>query len=329
MRHWKTFFIPVILSCFFAFSSAADAADKISLMWGATNQSSGMYPMNVAMAEVINKYVPEVSVTVLETGGTNDNFKRMERGEVSFAQSATTESYSANRGIGIWKNSGMQRPRVLVSLNPQAYIFIVTEESGVKKLSDLNGKPYNPGLKGSTAEMLCYGAFEALGIKPQYVPGSTGEAVDAMKDRRIVGYTRNTTLTSPESSVQDVATARKIRILSFSKEEQEKFLKAFPMYSLATLPAKVYDQPGDVTSFGTDFGIAVDRDLDAGLVYKIMQAVCDNHDYIAQTYAGTRGVDVVALTSRSKAWLHPGVIRYLKEKGYKLNPEQFPPEYKE
>ncbi|GHV51911.1 hypothetical protein FACS1894168_4110 [Deltaproteobacteria bacterium] len=199
----------------------------------------------------------------------------------------------------------------------------------MKKLADLNGKAFNPGLKGSITELLGYSVFETLGIKPQFVPGSTGEAVDAMKDRRIVGFTKNSTVTSPDSSVQDVATARKVYILSFSKEEQEKFLKVFPFYSFVTLDKQIYGQAADITTLGANFGVAVDRDLDAGLVYKIFKAITDNGTYIGQTYAGVRGVDMVALTASSKAWLHPGVIRYLKEKGYKLTPDQIPPEYKE
>ncbi|GHV53306.1 hypothetical protein FACS1894206_03730 [Deltaproteobacteria bacterium] len=330
MRYCKTFILPTLLcACLFAFSGIAGAADKISLMWGSTSQSSGMYPMNVAMAEVINKYVPEVSVTVIETGGTTDNWKRMQRGEVSFGQGGDAEVYMGTHDEGAYKGLGATRPRVLISANPQAYIFVVTEESGITKTSDLNGKPYNPGLKGSTAEMLSYKIFEALDIKPKFIPGSTGEAVDAMKDRRIIGYTKNTSLTAQDSSVQDVATARKIAVLSFSGEEQKKILKALPMYQITTLPGKVYGLPNDIKTIGGLFGVAVDRDLDAGLVYKIFKALCDNRDYIAQTYAGVRGEDLLDLTSHASTWLHPGVIRYLKEKGYKLNPEQFPPEYKE
>jgi TRAP transporter TAXI family solute receptor len=299
-------------------------------MWGATNQSSGAYPMNVAMAEVINKHVPEVSVTVVETGGTNDNFRRMERGEVSFGQSSATDSHTANHGIGIWQGKSMARPRVLVSANPQAFIFVVTEESGIRGLSDLNGQPYCPGLKGSTTELLSYSVFKSLDITPKFMPGSTGEAVDAMKDRRIVGYTKNSTLTSPDSSLQDVATTRKIRLLSFSKEEQQAFLKLYPYYTFVTMPAAVYAQAGDAETLGADFGVAVDKELSADLVYKIAKALCENSEYIGQSYAGVRGVDMAELTARATAWLHPGVIRYLKEKGYALDPAmQYPPEYKD
>jgi aspartyl-tRNA(Asn)/glutamyl-tRNA(Gln) amidotransferase subunit C len=63
--------------------------------------------MSVAMAEVINKEVPSVSITVVETGATNDNFRRMERDELSFGQAGGTDVYMANNGIGVWKDRGM------------------------------------------------------------------------------------------------------------------------------------------------------------------------------------------------------------------------------
>ena len=313
-----------------SFLSSAAAAEKRSLMWGATNQSSGAFPMNVGMAEVINKQIPEVLITVIETGATNDNFRRMERGEVSFGQASTTDCYTANHGLGIWEGKTLHKPRVLVSANPQAFLFTATEESGIKKLSDLDGKPYSPGLKGSTTELLSYAVFATFGIKPKMYPGGTGEAVDGMKDRRILGFTKNSTLTNADSALQDVATTRNIRLIPFSAEEQKKFLEKYPYYPFVTMPASVYKQEADIVSIGTDFGIAVDKDLDADLVYKITKAICENGEIIGQTYPGVRNINLAELTARSSAWLHSGTIRYLKEKGYTLDAKtQYPPEYKE
>jgi TRAP transporter TAXI family solute receptor len=265
----------------------------------------------------------------VETGATNDNFRRMERGELSFGQAGGTDVYMAVNGIGVWKDRGMKKQRVLISAHPQVYVFTVTEESGVNKLADLDGKPYSPGLKGSITEMLAYATFDAIGIKPNLVFGSTGEAVDAMKDRRIIGFVKASTVNAADSSVQDVATARNVKLLSFSPEEQKKFLAALPMYSFFPVENSLYGQTGQSWTIGALFGMAVTPDLDADTVYLIVKTLCEHSEEIGKTYAGVRGIDLAKLTSEAKAWLHPGTIRYLKEKGFTIDKEQIPPEYKE
>lgn len=329
MRCWKLSLLLASLCAMLTVPPTAGAAEKKTLMWGSTSASSGYYPMSVAMAEVVNREVSGIAVTVVETGATNDNFRRMERGELSFGQAGATDVYMATQGVGTWKDKKMARPRVLISAHPQVYVFAVTVESGVNKLADLDGKPYNPGLKGSITELLAYAAFDSLGIKPQMLPSSTGEAVDAMKDRRIVGFAKATSPSAPDSSLQDVATARKIKILDFTPEEQKKFLTALPMFSFFPVDNALYGQTGISHAIGGHFGMAVDMNLDADIVYAIVKAICEHSEEIGKTYPAIRGIDLAKLTSEANAWLHPGTIRYLKEKGYKLNKNQSPPEYKE
>ena len=328
MRCWKFFLISMSLCAMLSVPTFVGAAEKKTLMWGATSASSGYYPMSVAMAEVINREVPTVAITVVETGATNDNFRRMERGELSFGQGGATDVYMANNGAGVWKGRDMKRQRVLLSSHPQVYVFAVTEESGITQLSQLAGKAYTPGLKGSITEMLAYVAFDALGIKPNLIPSSTGEAVDAMKDRRIVGFAKATSVNAADSSLQDVATARKVRILSFSPEEQKKFTDALPMFGFFDVDNALYGHEGTSQTIGGHFGVAVDTELDADTAYQIVKAVCEHSEEIGKTYAGVRGFDLAKLTSEANAWLHPGTIRYLKEKGYTLKDSQLPPEYK-
>lgn len=309
-------------------AAGALAAEKMNLMWGSTSASSGFYPMNVAMAAVINKYCSDLHITVVETGGTGDNFKGMERGSFKFGQASDGNIYMAHSGTGIYKNHQMKEPRMLIVANPLVYSVVVTEESGVKTLSDLEGKKFCPGLKGSVAEILFYTAMRTFGIKPDFVPGSTGEAVESMKDRRIVGFCKSISTTSPDSAIQDVATARKIRLIGFNEEEQVKFVKALPVYSIFTVPGSIYGLEGEYKYPGEHFGMSVSASLPEQAVYDMFKALVEHTDEIAVSYAGIRGHDVLNMTANSNCWLHAGVIKYLREKGIEPRPDQIPPECK-
>ncbi len=320
------FVIALLLICVAV--SGALAVETKNLMWGSTSASSGFYPMNVAMADIINKTLDDIHVTVVETGGTGDNFKGMERGDFQFGQASDGNIHMAQTGTAVYEGKLMKEPRMLIVANPLAYIVAVTEESGVKALSDLDGKKFSPGLKGSMTEILYYKALAAFGIKPDYMPASTGDAVEAMKDRRIVGFAKSCSITAADSAIQDVATSRKVRIIGFNEEEQKKFKEILPIYNFFTVKASVYEQEEDVVAPGEYFGMSVSASLPEDVVYKIFKTLYENRDQIGVTYAGTRGHDILAMTANSSCWLHPGVIKYLKEIGIEPRPDQYPPEYK-
>ena len=309
-------------------ASGAFAAEKLNLMWGSTSASSGFYPMNVAMAAVVNKVCPDIHITVVETGGTGDNFKGMERGNFKFGQASDGNIHMAQTGTGIYKNRLMKEPRMLIVANPLVNSVVVTEESGVTKLADLEGKKFCPGLKGSVAEILFYTAMKTFGIKPEFVPGNTGEAVEGMKDRRIVGFCKSISTTTPDSAVQDVATSRKIRLVGFSEEEGKKFVEALPVYSMFTVPGSIYNLEGEYQFPGEHFGMSVSASLPENVVYDIFKALIEHTDEIGVTYAGIRGHDVLKMTANSNCWLHAGVIKYLREKGIEPRADQIPPEAK-
>ncbi|NLA90069.1 MAG: hypothetical protein GX843_00270, partial [Synergistaceae bacterium] len=133
MKNKATMRVILALVAAVFFVSAAGAED-LNLMWGSTSASSGFYPMNVAMAEIINKTLDDIHVTVVETGGTGDNFKGMERGEFQFGQASDGNIHMAQTGTGIYDGKQMKEPRMLIVANPLAYLVAVTEESGVKQL---------------------------------------------------------------------------------------------------------------------------------------------------------------------------------------------------
>ena len=60
---------------------AAPAAAKDKLLIGSTSASSSQYGYFVALSQLINSKVPNVESSVVETGATVDNLRRIERGQ--------------------------------------------------------------------------------------------------------------------------------------------------------------------------------------------------------------------------------------------------------
>lgn len=303
-------------------------AENYSFFWSATSASSGYYPFNVAIADIINQNLPNVTVTVLESGGMSDNLNNLENNQAQMAQGSEPDLYLAQQGIDIFEGEPYEKPRLLFLVCPLAYYFTVNADSDINTLADLDGADYSPGLSGSSTELLTYRLIEdVLGYKPKWYPASTGEAVNSMKDRRIQGFTKSGATNSADSSLQDVATSVPIRILSFTQEEADKVAAAYPYYRFTTVDGSLYGLDEDIYSVASFFCTQVSADVPEEVVYNIITACVENQDYIAQSFGGIRGVDFIKLTAESSTSLmHPGLVRYLTEQGYTVRDEQIPPE---
>ena len=128
------------------------AAAKKLLAMGSTQSSSSHYAYFVAVAKIINTYVPEVSINVVETGATVDNIKRIEKGQLDLGLTTIHVQYQAYNGMGPWKDKPIKDQYVLWVYQPAPQNFVVREDSGVKTVYDLAGKTFNPGMRGSATE---------------------------------------------------------------------------------------------------------------------------------------------------------------------------------
>jgi len=180
------------------------AAKKL-ISIGATGQASSYYAYHVAVAQLLNKNIPEIQVSVVETGGGADNLKRVANGEVEWGQTSEPDAYECYKGIGLWEG---QEPssdlRLYWAVHPITYLFVVREDSGINSLQELDGKKFNPGGSGSSTERLTEKTLNLMGITPEYYRGGYSDVVEAIKNRRISGYVKSASITKPDATILDL-----------------------------------------------------------------------------------------------------------------------------
>ena len=59
-------------------------AQKAVITFGSTNATSSNYALAVAMSKAIKKELPNANVTMIETGASVDNIRRLVKGEIDF-----------------------------------------------------------------------------------------------------------------------------------------------------------------------------------------------------------------------------------------------------
>jgi TRAP transporter TAXI family solute receptor len=307
-----------------ALASAGPAQTQEKLLIGSTSASSSHYGYFVAVSQIINEHVKGVETSVVETGATVDNLRRLARNQIDLGLVTTNTGFQAYKGTAEFEGKPVDT-RLLWVYVPAPQNVVVRADSGVTELAGLNGKAFNPGLRGSATEQTTEAVFKALGIEVDAVRGSTGDIVAAIKDNRAIGYAKSGAGNKLDGSTMDIATFTELNVLSLTSEQADKIRTELPELGIAEVPAGAADGIPAYTTWS--FGVAVHAkpDLDKETAYQITKAIMEDESVQANAMASLKGENLAETTIRyGSVPLHPGAARYLKEKGYDI-PQRIAP----
>lgn len=307
-----------------ALSLSLPAAAKDKLLIGSTSASSSQYGYFVALSQLINSKVPNVESAVVETGATVDNLRRIDRKQIDMGLVTTNVGYQAYAGEGDFAGKKVDS-RLLFVYSGAPQNVIVRGDSDVKSIAELAGKRFNPGLKGSATEKTAEAVFKALSVAPDYVRGSTTDIVNAMKDSRVIGTVKSGAGNKLDGSTLDIATFTPIRVLSLTAEQKKIIADKFPDLSVLDVPAGAAD---GIPAYSTwSFGLAVHSraDLPEETAYQIAKAVFEDKTVQVSALSSLKGLDLLKMTVENGTIpLHPGVVRYLKERNVAIPAKLMP-----
>jgi len=302
------------------------AASKKLLAMGTTQSSSSHYGYFVAVAKVLNARVPDVNVSVVETGASVDNINRIKKGDLDLGMTTIHLQYQAYHGMGVWQDKPIKDQYVMWVYQPAPQNFVVREDSGVKTVYDLAGKPFNPGIRGSATEKTVEAILDALGVAPEFYRGGTEDTVAGIKDKRLVGYVKSGAgVSTLDASSMDIATFTPIRLLNFTAEDIKKVQAKYPYLSPISIPKGIYKDSPAYQTFAMLIGTVVKKDLSEDLVYRMVKAACEGFDEQVAAYPSIKGTNLPQLTVETcTVPLHPGAIKYYREIGLQV-PDRLTP----
>lgn len=322
MYSLKTPLLTAILSVGLIAGTAAQAEEQ--LLIGSTSTSSSQYGYFVAVGQIINQHVDGVRTSVVETGATVDNLRRILRNQVDMGLVTTNVGYHAYAGEGEFEGRPVDN-RLLWVYSQAPQNVVMREDSGVASMAELDGARLNPGITGSATEATTIAVMETLGLTPEYVRGSTTDVVAGVKDNRMAGYVKSGVGEKLDGSSMDIATFTPIQVLSLSDEQAEILNEQMPDISVVHIPEGAAD---GVPAYSTwSFGLAMHSspELDEETAYQIVKAVMENPEPQVSALANLADVDIAELTLNSGTVpFHPGAARYFEEQGYEI-PEHLMP----
>ncbi len=310
------------------FCAEANAA-RVFLNIGTTNKTSILYPYYVNLLTIFKKYAPDLKPTIIETGASVDNIKRLAQKQIDIGMTIDATAYEAYNGKGLWEGTPLSSLRAVLIFALNTVPYVVTEESGITDPMDLTGKSVFPGMRGSGNEAQCEAIFEALDIKPNWFRGSLSDAADAMKDRRVICANKTSSGTTPDATFIELQTFLRLRTLEWTKEQVAKVQEKYPYFKTAIQPAgSLNAQTKDTVTWALLLGDVALADLPEDTVYQYVKAIFQGKDEQAKVYSVAGETDFVKATIDMGIPLHAGTVKYFREVGIKIPDELIPPEVK-
>jgi len=290
--------------------------EKVDLKMMTGPMGGSWYPLGGAIAELIQKNIPGSTVSVVPGGGIA-NVVGVEEGKADIGFGNSSSSVDGVAGRDPFK-APTKNVMQLANLYPQYFQMVVLEDSGIKTVADLKGKAICPGPKGFTGELLTRQVLEVYGLsykemsKVNYV--SYTDSVALMKDGHADCFLPGTTI--PASSIIDLATAKKIRLLSLPDDRIKELQKMNVGYLKRVIPAGTYSGVNyDVPTVGYFTHLVISAKLPETLVYKITKVLSENVGRLSDVVKDMKGVRAKDLALDIGVPFHPGALKYYKEVG--------------
>jgi len=200
---------------------------------------------------------------------------------------------------------------------PNLLQVVVLKKSGITDIEQIKGKKISSGSPGSGTNFMSETVFKALGIALDSYSDSRlsfTETANALRDGTIdVGFW---SVGPGTSSILDLATTHDIHILTFTPEQQKKIIAANQEYSAVDLAGGVYrGVDNSVPTIGVWNVMICQKSLDTDLVYNLVKALFEHQDYLLKIHPSASYTTAENAVKYSPIPLHPGTVKYLKEKG--------------
>ncbi len=325
--------IMISLFLFVCWVIPTSAQEPAKLSMGSTGTASSHYVYTVSVAKAVNELARKyLDITVIAGGGAVSNLERVHRGQLHLGIGTFSTFYQAYHGMGRYKTSPRPKLRLLYIHSVTAMNFIVREDSGIKTLRELTGKRFNPGGRGSATEQLVQQFFETIGIKPNFFPASVSEAYVAVKDRRIMGYTKaSASLKDLDATTKEIMAFSKIRLLNWPDEYVHKINEKFPFVQFVSFKDnQIPGFPAYTTPVQVLGGFCYADSMTDEQTYQFVKALQEGwKKYVGAAFPSEKDFNMAEnFVKYANFPIHAGAVQYLKELGLKLKDEQIPPEMK-
>ena len=293
---------------------AAQGQAFINVLTGGT--SGVYYPLGVAIGKIFGDGIAGVKTQVQATKASVENLILLQqgRGELAFALGDSLKAaWEGDEEAGF--RSKLDKLRSIGAIYPNYIQIVATADSGIRTLSDLRGKSLSVGAPKSGTELNSRAILAAAGLsyrdlgKVEYLPFA--ESVELMKNRQLDATLQSAGL--GVASLKDLSTSTDITVVAVPKEVVDRI---GPPFVSVLIPASTYTgQDKDVPTAAVVNYLVTSSAVSDDLAYRMTKLIFESLPELANSHAAGKEIRLATAAIGSPVPLHPGAIRYYREKG--------------
>lgn len=317
MKKTTTTFVLMFLITVLISASCGIASATTYLSLGTGGVTGVYYPLGGAIANLITHKIPGYNCTAESTGGSVENAMLIYKNKIDIGFVDASSAYNAPRKKGAFATEDVKNLRGLLSVYPEA-VQVVTLDKNIKTINDLKGKKVAVGSPGSGTEVMAKDLLKLYGITYDDIKEDFlgfGDASSGLKDKTLDAAFIWAGV--PTSGIMELGTQHKVRLLNFSADMVKKLKNSHPFCVPVSITSKQYGSlMEDITTIAIPATLQCRAALSDEFVYDFLTVLFNNLPQIAGAHA--RGGDISlksALYGMDVNNLHPGAIKFYKEKG--------------
>ncbi|MHB1198649.1 MAG: TAXI family TRAP transporter solute-binding subunit [Polaromonas sp.] len=306
-----------------ALASAPAVAQQKFVTIGTGGITGVYYAAGGAICRLLNKDRAKTGIrcSVESTGGSVFNINTLRAGELDFGVAQSDWQYHAVKGTKVFEKDGPFKDlRAVFSVHPEPFTVLARKEANITKFEDFKAKRFNIGNPGSGTRASMEELLSAMG----WTTASFGLATElkadeqgaALCDNKIDGFFYG--VGHPSANIQDPITTCGAKLVPLTGPAVDKLVAASPFYAKVDIPGGLYvGNPNPTPTYGVLATFVTTAKVPDETVYQLVKAVFDNFDEFKKLHPAFANLDPKRMIKDGLAApLHPGAVRYYKEKGW-------------
>ena len=288
---------------------------------GTGDKNGGLYPIGISIGKVlnINSRIHKLNPNVVATEGAVYNIDKVISGELILGIVENDVQYRAYKGLGEWEGTPQYDLRSIISLAPEIIQLIVSENSKIKTLMDLENKNINIGMIGENTyynSQLILSSYGLDNYTVNYDNQSTSlkETITMLQDGRLDGFFINSIV--PLYIIKQLSETTKIRFIDITGVNE--LLIQYPDYNITELNKSVYpktNNPNSIKTLSVMTSIVTSSKTSNYAAYITAKEIVENLHILKTLHPSLRNLDIKEMLKYNTAPIHPGAMRYYIDKG--------------
>ncbi|MBA7533579.1 hypothetical protein ES705_25820 [subsurface metagenome] len=326
MKNYKVF---VLMMCLFLIFSSfmisyAQESKATEVKMAAGGIGGSWFVMSTALFKTFSTYIDDFKYTIVPGGGVANPIA-IKNKDVDFALVYTTNLWSAYHGGKEYNDTPIEQIRGIARLGMADVVHnFILSKKGINSIKEIYEKKpkikLDTGTLGLAGELAVSRMLELHGITYEdikswggnIIHSSYSEAVNRLRDTHIDGFFNNELIGKP--LFVELTQSTNVNLLPQEEGVVKQMIEKYG-YNRAIIPAGTYEgQEKDILTTSQEPVLVVDKDVDEELVYQMTKLIFEYRQELINTYAPFKNLDIKNAVP-TQAPLHPGALRYYKEKG--------------